>query len=123
MSVATRSIASCTSSRSPFPSELDGSGRFVRRGSRFGVVETVADFPFRSLDDWFMPASRVPARRPGNFGVRITSLREVSGPPLREHLLAQMKVTRPPGRDPACRHEPIIERTKWKARNGPPPDR
>ena len=40
---------------------------------------------------------RVPARRPGDFGVRITSLREVSGPPLREHLLAQMKVTKAKG--------------------------
>jgi hypothetical protein len=37
---------------------------------------------------------RVPARLPGNFGVRITSLREVSGPPLRELLLAQKKVTK-----------------------------
>ena len=32
------------------------------------------------------------ARRATYFGVRLTSLREVSGPPLREHLLAQMKV-------------------------------
>ena len=39
-------------------------------------------------------SSRVPARRPGNFGGRITSLREVSVPPLRDHLLAQMKVTK-----------------------------
>jgi hypothetical protein len=36
-------------------------------------------------------AGRVPPRRAGNFGVRITLLRKVSGPPLREHLLAQMK--------------------------------
>ena len=42
-------------------------------------------------------ACRVPARRPGNFGVRITSLREVSGPPLREHLQPQMKVTKAKG--------------------------
>src|SRR5438132_12406217 len=66
-----------------------------------------------------------PGVRPGmagNFGVRITSLREVSGPPLREHLRAQMKVTRPPGRDPARRHEPIIERTKRKVRTGPQDD-
>ena len=42
-------------------------------------------------------ACRVPPRRAGNFGVRITSLREVSGPPLREHLLAQMKVTKAKG--------------------------
>ena len=42
-------------------------------------------------------ACRVPARQPGNFGVRITSLREVSGPPLREHLRPQMKVTKAKG--------------------------
>ena len=54
------------------------------------------------MDSTFLSAvdsvrCRVPARRPGNFGVRITSLREVSGPPLREHLLAQMKVTKAKG--------------------------
>jgi len=41
-----------------------------------------------------------PGVRPGmagHFGVRITSLREVSGPPLREHLPAQMKVTKAKG--------------------------
>jgi hypothetical protein len=53
--------------------------------------------PWAWCEGWFLPASRVPARRPDNFGVRITSLREVSGPPLREHLLAQMKVTKANG--------------------------
>ena len=33
-------------------------------------------------------------RRASHFGVRLTSLREVSEPPLREHLLRQMKVTK-----------------------------
>jgi hypothetical protein len=36
----------------------------------------------------------IPARRPGNFGARVTSLREVSGPPLRELLSCQKKVTK-----------------------------
>ena len=48
-------------------------------------------------NDGVLPACRVPARRPGNFGVRITSLREVSEPPLREHLRPQMKVTKAKG--------------------------
>ena len=39
------------------------------------------------------------------------------------HLGQQMKVTRPPGRDPARRHEPVIQRTKGRVRNGPPADR
>jgi hypothetical protein len=33
-------------------------------------------------------------RRASHFGVRITSLREVSEPPLREHLSRQMKATK-----------------------------
>ena len=41
-----------------------------------------------------MSPRRDSARLPSNFGVPITSLREVSGPPLREHLLGQMKVTK-----------------------------
>jgi hypothetical protein len=43
-----------------------------------------------------------PPRRAGNFGVHITSLREMSEPPLREHLLGQMKVTKakPPRQHP-----------------------
>ena len=44
-----------------------------------------------------MSPRRVSARHPSNFGVPITSLREVSGPPLREHLRAQMKVTKAKG--------------------------
>jgi hypothetical protein len=36
-------------------------------------------------------------RQGSNFGVRITSLREVSEPPLRELLLAQEKVTKEKG--------------------------
>ena len=50
---------------------------------------------------WRLPFAearcRVPPRRAGNFGVHITSLREMSEPPLREHLLAQMKVTKAKG--------------------------
>ena len=36
----------------------------------------------------------IPARRPGNFGARLTSLREVSGPPPRDLLSCQKKVTK-----------------------------
>ncbi|WP_331647136.1 hypothetical protein [Piscinibacter sp.] len=35
---------------------------------------------------------------------------------------AATKVTRPPGRDPARRHEPVIQRTKRNVRNGPKDD-
>jgi hypothetical protein len=63
---------------------------------RLKALRALQRFGFRSL--WrgipVRAACRVPARRPGNFGVRITSLREVSGPPLREHLRGQMKVTK-----------------------------
>ena len=61
---------------------------------------------------WRLPFAearcRVPPRRAGNFGVHITSLREMSEPPLREHLLTQMKVTKAKGltqhpiRPPLC---------------------
>ncbi len=67
-------------------------------------------------------ASRVPARRPGNFGARITSLREVSGPPLREHLQGQMKVTKAKALNTtpvltfcALRHR--AQRATWKLRD------
>ena len=35
-----------------------------------------------------------PPRRAGHFGARITSLREVSSPPLRDLLVGQKKVTK-----------------------------
>ena len=43
---------------------------------------------------WLQARAGIPARRPGNFGARITSLREVSGPPLRDLLSCQKKVTK-----------------------------
>jgi hypothetical protein len=68
-----------------------------------------------------VPASRVPARQPGNFGVCITSLREVSKPPLREHLWAQMKVTKAKGLNAtpfprSARCGPAAQRATWKCR-------
>ena len=73
--------------------------RPTRKSSRSILVDETGRsgcrVPLRGTVD--LVRCRVPARRPGNFGVRITSLREVSGPPLREHLLAQMKVTKAKG--------------------------
>ena len=57
------------------------------RHGLFGMRFAPLSFPLR-----LRPRAGIPARRPGNFGACVTSLREVSEPPLRDHLSCQKKV-------------------------------